>query len=168
MSKDMLGGDYYIDTDSYRTGDQAQNDLNNPDRVIGKDEKFKYNFIMNSLNLSAFSNITYSSNKFTLFVSPKYSYRSLQRDGQFRNGVYPENSYGKGEKKEFYSLSGKAGLEYRITGRHIININGAYIDRPPTIRNSFSNSRENHNFVNDLDTEKIYSAEGTYLSLIHI
>ena len=162
MSQDMLGGDFYIDTDSYRTGDQAQNDLNNPDRVIGKDEKFKYNFIVNSLNLSAFSNIIYTSNKFSLFVSPKYSYRTLQRDGQFRNGVYPENSFGKGEKKEFYSLSGKAGIEYRITGRHIVNINGAYIDRPPTIRNSFSNSRENHNFVNNLDTEKIYSAEGSY------
>ena len=161
-SLDMLGGDYYVDTDSYRSGDQAQNDLNNPDRVIGKNDKFKYNFIVRSLNLSAFSNITYSNNKFSFFLSPKYSYRSLQRDGQFRNGVYPENSFGKGEKKEFYSLSGKAGIEYRITGRHIININGAYIDRPPTIRNSFSNSRENHNFVDNLDTEKIYSLEGSY------
>ena len=100
-SLDMLGGDYYVDTDSYRSGDQAQNDLNNPDRVIGKNDKFKYNFIVRSLNLSAFSNITYSNNKFSFFLSPKYSYRSLQRDGQFRNGVYPENSFGKGEKKEF-------------------------------------------------------------------
>ena len=65
---DMLGGDYYVDVDSYRQGNEAQNDLNNPDRVIGKDEKFKYSFIMNSLNLSAFSNITDSSNKFSVFV----------------------------------------------------------------------------------------------------
>ena len=43
-SIDLLGGSYYLDVDSYRRGDEAQNDLNQPDRIITEDEAFKYKF----------------------------------------------------------------------------------------------------------------------------
>ena len=161
-SIDLLGGSYYVDVDSYRRGDEAQNDLNQPDRVITEDEAFKYNFEINSESLNLFSNIEFNYKKLSLNITPKVSYYTIQRDGKFRNGVYPENSYGKGEKKEFLNGSIKSNLEYKITGRHILRFSGAYISRPPTIRNSFSNSRENNNFVEGIGDENIYSSEATY------
>ena len=161
-SIDLLGGSYYVDVDSYRRGDEAQNDLNQPDRVITEDEAFKYNFEINSESLNLFSNIELNYKKLSLNITPKVSYYTIQRDGKFRNGVYPENSYGKGEKKEFLNGSIKSNLEYKITGRHILRLSGAYISRPPTIRNSFSNSRENNNFVEGIGDENIYSSEATY------
>ena len=161
-SIDLLGGSYYVDVDSYRSGDEAQNDLNQPDRVIGEDEAFKYNFEINSESINLFSNIEFNYKKLSLNITPKISYYTIQRDGKFRNGVYPENSYGKGEKKEFLNGSIKSNLEYKITGRHILRFSGAYISRPPTIRNSFSNSRENNNFVEGIGDENIYSSEATY------
>ena len=161
-SIDLLGGSYYVDVDSYRRGDEAQNDLNQPDRVIGEDEAFKYNFEINSESINLFSNIEFNYKKLSLNITPKISYYTIQRDGKFRNGVYPENSYGKGEKKEFLNGSIKSNLEYKITGRHILRFSGAYISRPPTIRNSFSNSRENNNFVEGIGDENIYSSEATY------
>jgi len=161
-SIDLLGGSYYVDVDSYRRGDEAQNDLNQPDRVITEDEAFKYNFEINSESLNLFSNIEFNYKKLSLNITPKVSYYTIQRDGKFRNGVYPENSYGKGEKKEFLNGSIKSNLEYKITGRHILRFSGAYISRPPTIRNSFSNSRENNNFVEGIGDEHIYSSEATY------
>ncbi len=161
-SIDLLGGSYYVDVDSYRRGDEAQNDLNQPDRVITEDEAFKYNFEINSESLNLFSNIEFNYKKLSLNITPKISYYTIQRDGKFRNGVYPENSYGKGEKKEFLNGSVKSNLEYKITGRHILRFSGAYISRPPTIRNSFSNSRENNNFVEGIGDENIYSSEATY------
>jgi len=161
-SIDLLGGSYYVDVDSYRRGDEAQNDLNQPDRVITEDEAFKYNFEINSESLNLFSNIEFNYKKLSFNITPKVSYYTIQRDGKFRNGVYPENSYGKGEKKEFLNGSIKSNLEYKITGRHILRFSGAYISRPPTIRNSFSNSRENNNFVEGIGDENIYSSEATY------
>ena len=161
-SIDLLGGSYYVDVDSYRRGDEAQNDLNQPDRVITEDEAFKYNFEINSESINLFSNIEFNYKKLSLNITPKVSYYTIQRDGKFRNGVYPENSYGKGEKKEFLNGSIKSNLEYKITGRHILRFSGAYISRPPTIRNSFSNSRENNNFVEGIGDENIYSSEATY------
>ena len=161
-SIDLLGGSYYVDVDSYRRGDEAQNDLNQPDRVITEDEAFKYNFEINSESLNLFSNIEFNYKKLSLNITPKVSYYTIQRDGKFRNGVYPENSYGKGEKKEFLNGSIKSNLEYKITGRHILRFSGAYISRPPTIRNSFSNSRENNNYVEGIGDENIYSSEATY------
>ncbi len=161
-SIDLLGGSYYVDVDSYRRGDEAQNDLNQPDRVITEDEAFKYNFEINSESINLFSNIEFNYKKLSLNITPKISYYTIQRDGKFRNGVYPENSYGKGEKKEFFNGSIKSNLEYKITGRHILRFSGAYISRPPTIRNSFSNSRENNNFVEGIGDENIYSSEATY------
>ena len=161
-SIDLLGGSYYVDVDSYRKGDEAQNDLNQPDRVITEDEAFKYNFEINSESINLFSNIEFNYKKLSLNITPKISYYTIQRDGKFRNGVYPENSYGKGEKKEFFNGSIKSNLEYKITGRHILRFSGAYISRPPTIRNSFSNSRENNNFVEGIGDENIYSSEATY------
>ena len=159
---DMLGGDYYVDVDSYRQGNEAQNDLNNPNRIIYKNEKFKYNFNVFSENVNLFSMVRYNLNKFNFVLSPKITYQTIQREGEYKNGVYPENSFGKGIKKEFIDGSGKIGIEYKLTGRHIFNLNGAYISRAPTIRNSFSNSRENHNFVEGLGSEKIYSIESSY------
>ena len=161
-SIDLLGGTYYLDVDSYRRGDEAQNDLNQPDRIISEDEAFKYNFEINSESVNLFSNIEFNYKKLSLNITPKINYYTIQRDGKFKNGVYPENSYGKSEKKEFLNGSVKSNLEYKITGRHIIRLSGAYISRPPTIRNSFSNSRENNNFVNGIDVENIYSSEATY------
>ena len=157
-SIDLLGGSYYLDVDSYRRGDEAQNDLNQPDRIITEDEAFKYNFEINSESVNLFSNIEFNYKKLSLNITPKLNYYTIQRDGKFQNGVYPENSYGKSEKKEFLNGSVKSNLEYKITGRHIIRLSGAYISRPPTVRNSFSNSRENNNFVNGIDVENIYSS----------
>ncbi|MEL0009500.1 MAG: TonB-dependent receptor [Flammeovirgaceae bacterium] len=161
-SLDLLGGSFYMDVDSYRRGDEAQNNLNQPNRIIGENDPFKYKFEINSESVNLFSNLEFNVKNFSITVTPKISYYSVQRDGKFRNGVYPENSYGKSEKKEFINGSVKSNLEYKITGRHVLRFSGAYISRPPTIRNSFSNSRENNNFVEGIDAENIYSSEATY------
>ena len=161
-SLDLLGGSFYMDVDNYRRGDEAQNNLNQPNRIIGENDPFKYKFEINSESVNLFSNLEFNVKNLSLTVTPKVSYFSVQRDGKFRNGVYPENSFGKSEKKEFINGSVKSNLEYKITGRHILRFSGAYISRPPTIRNSFSNSRENNNFVQGIDVENIYSSEATY------
>src|SRR5699024_109041 len=51
---DLLGGNGYLDVDTYNYGDAAQSDLNNPDRIIDRGETFKYNFKLLAEQYDAF------------------------------------------------------------------------------------------------------------------
>ena len=81
----------------------------------------------------------------------------------YQNGAFPDNSLGKGEKLNFMGFGAKGGLTYKISGKHLVNVNSAYITRAPSLRNTFSNSRENHNVVPDITLEKIVSADASYI-----
>ncbi len=81
----------------------------------------------------------------------------------YKNGGFPNNSLGESKKLSFTNYAVKAGATYKITGRHLLDANVAYLTNAPTIRNSFSNSRENNNTVNNLQSEKIFSTDFSYI-----
>ena len=57
----------------------------------------------------------------------------------------------------------KTGATYKFTGRHLVDINAAYLTVAPTIKNTFSNPRENNNVVIDLQSEKLFSTDISYI-----
>ena len=57
----------------------------------------------------------------------------------------------------------KGGLTYKLSGRHLFNVNAGYLTKAPNLRNSFSNSRENNNTVENLTSEKVLSAHSSYI-----
>ena len=52
---------------------------------------------------------------------------------------------------------------YKVTGRHLIDVNAGYLTKAPSIRNSFSNSRQNNNVVEGLVEEKIQNLDVSYI-----
>jgi len=159
---DLLDGNGFVDLDQYAQGEAQQNDLNNPNRVVGVDDKFQYNYTMNAAVFGAFSQIQYAGRKLEYFAAINFKNSSYQREGFYKNGTYPNNSFGKGEKQTFSNISAKGGFTYKFTGRHLATINGGYLNTAPTIRNSFSNSRVNNNITPDLASEQILTADLTY------
>ena len=160
---DLLGGKGFVDLDQYAEGDAQQNDLNNPNRVIGLNDKFQYNYTINTNVVSTFAQIQSSQKKVDYFIALNFKNTNYQRDGLFKNGTYASNSFGKGEKQSFSDFSTKGGLTYKLTGRHLININGAYVSNAPTIRTSFSNSRVNNSITPNLNSEKIVTGDINYI-----
>ena len=162
---DLLGGNGYLDIDSFNTGDAAQNDLNNPDRVIGVDDEFKYNFDIDATDYSGFVQGQFSYSEVDFYLAGKLGKTSYQRDGLYRNGSYADgnDSFGKSEKLDFTTYGGKAGATYKISGRHALELNGAYFTDAPTVRNSFSNSRQNNNTVIGLTEEKNMNVDASYI-----
>jgi len=160
---DLLGGKGFVDLDQYAEGDAQQNDLNNPNRVIGLNDKFQYNYTINTNVVSTFAQIQSSQKKVDYFIALNFKNTNYQRDGLFQNGTYASNSFGKGEKQSFSDFSTKGGLTYKLTGRHLININGAYVSNAPTIRTSFSNSRVNNSITPNLNSEKIVTGDINYI-----
>ena len=161
---DLLGGTGYLDADSFAdTFSEKQNDLLNPLYVAGVGDKFKYNFNLFSNVVDGFLQGQFKFNKVDFYVATSISNTSHQRDGLFQNGGFPENSLGKSEQLNFTNYGAKGGMTYKITGRHIFDLNAGYLTKAPNLRNSFSNSRENNNTVENLTSEKVLSADASYI-----
>ena len=161
---DLLGGIGYLDIDNFgETPNQQQNNLAEPNRIVGVGDKFRYNFNLNSDVTSAFIQSQFKYNKIDFFAAASISQTTHQREGLYQNGGFPNNSLGLSKKLNFTNFGFKGGATYKITGRHLLDANVAYMTQAPTIRNSFSNSRENNNVVENLQSEKIFSVDASYI-----
>ncbi|MGO3182870.1 MAG: carboxypeptidase-like regulatory domain-containing protein [Aequorivita sp.] len=162
---DLLGGNGYLDIDSFNTGEAAQNDLNNPNRIINEDDTFKYNFEIDATDYSGFVQAQFSYSTVDLYLAGKLGKTSYQRNGLYRNGSYADDndSFGKSEKLDFTTYGVKAGMTYKLSGRHILEVNTAYFTNAPTVRNAFSNSRQNNATVIGLTEEKYINIDGSYI-----
>lgn len=162
---DLLGGQGFLDVDTFgATLDQKQNDLRNPNRLVGVGDKFRYNFNLESNVMDAFAQAQFKYNKVDFFLAGTVSRTTHQREGLYENGSFPgAKSFGKSEKLSFTNFGAKGGLTYKITGRHLLDANAGYITKAPSLRNSFSNSRENNNVVNGLTSEKIMTFDASYI-----
>jgi len=162
---DLFGGSGYLNVDSF---DNFQFDLQNPDRIVGEGEKFRYNFNLYANVMSATAQAFFKYNKVDFYMAASYTSTEYQREGIYQNEAFADNSFGKGRKLKFNGLGLKGGATYKITGKHLIDINAAYVNRAPSLRNTYSNSRENHDVVgdrsgNDITEEKISSVDASYI-----
>ncbi|NNK74983.1 MAG: TonB-dependent receptor, partial [Maribacter sp.] len=155
---DLLGASYHEDSDPF------SNTENNLDGDLRKGEKdiFNYHYKIAASQLDAFAQLKIALNKWNGFIAVNHSNTNYQRNGLFRNGRFPDTSFGKSETKSFSNPSFKGGLSYQITGRHWLRINGGYFDRPPVFQNVFINPRENNDIVNNLQNETISTVDANY------
>lgn len=160
--RDMLGGENFLDIDFFEEGNLAQNDLNNPNRLVGENEPYKYNFRILARRAEAFGQLQFNSKFIEAFAAANLSQSRYQREGLFRNASFPETSFGKSEALNFTDFGIKSGFTYKITGRHLVSLNAAYLTKAPDIRSSFSNIRQNNHVVRNLKSESIYTADLSY------
>ena len=161
---DLLGASSYLDIDGFATEvNAAQNNLLNPNCLVGKGDKFKYHYNIFANELSAFCQAQFRYKKIDFYTSASVKNTQYQREGLYQNGGFPDNSFGKGEKLNFTGFGAKAGLTYKLSGKHFFNLNAGYLLRPPFIQNTYSNSRENHNVVPYVSEEKITSTDASYV-----
>lgn len=168
VMSDLLGGDFWVDVDQFaerdfNDPDIAQNDLNTPNRVIKKGDKFGYDYDANINKADVFGQGTYTLDKFDFFGALSLSTTSFWRTGYMKNGKFPDNSYGDSEKQNFFNYGVKGGVTYKLTGRHIFTANGAYITRAPEFRNAYISPRTRDFIPTALTNEKILSGDLNYI-----
>nr|WP_299054141.1 TonB-dependent receptor [uncultured Polaribacter sp.] len=160
----LLGGSGYLDINNFAdTAAKRQNDLQNPNRVVGIGEKFKYNFNLNAAIINAFAQIQFTYYKVDFYTAINLLKTDYQREGFYKNGRFEDNSLGNSNPLNFLDYQLKTGGTYKINGHHLIEAHLGYFTQAPTIRNSFSNVRENNNVVANLMSEKIISADVSYI-----
>jgi len=160
---DLLGGNYFEDTDSFYTGSAAQSDLNHPDRVVGEGDTFGYNYNLLADVVDAFTQFKFTYNKFDFYLAESFSRSIYQREGLYRNGLYPTNSYGKSAKYTFENFGFKGGVTWKISGQHLFSVNALHMTKAPSLRNTFPNARLNDLVANNLESENISSVDASYI-----
>lgn len=160
---DLLGGSGYLDIDTFNQGDAAQNNLENPNRVLGEGDTFKYDYELDASEYNGFAQAQFSYSKIDFYAGANVEKTTYQRNGLYRNGSFPTNSLGESEELDFTTYGVKAGATYKITGRHLVTLNGAYFTDAPTLRNSFSNSRQNNSTVLGLEEETVKNVDLSYV-----
>jgi len=119
---DLLGAEFYIDLDEFALRDfpgnldLAQNDLQNPNRILYEGDRFGWNYDIVTQRAGAWGQGQLSLNSWDVFASAEFSNTSFYRNSFYQNGKFPETSLGKSEVQTFNNYGLKAGLTYKLDG----------------------------------------------------
>ena len=160
---DLLGGQYYQDYDNFQVGSEQESDLNNPQRKVVEGEAFGYNYNLLANTVDAFTQFKFNYKKIDFYLAQTFVRTEYQREGLYKNGLYPTNSFGKSAKYTFENFGFKGGLTYKISGKQYLTYNAAYLTKAPTLRNVFPNARLNNNSIEGLAGESITSMDASYI-----
>jgi len=160
---DLLGGSYFLDFDNFYLGDFQQSDLNNPNRQIQVGEDYGYKYNLNADIADAFTQFKFTYDVMDFYLAQTFTRTQYQREGLYRNGLYANNSFGKSDKAIFENFGFKGGATYKLTGRHLFNVNAIYMTKAPSLRNTFPNARLNNIIVPEIESEKITSVDASYI-----
>ena len=166
--EDLLGANSFHNTNYYLVGtnsmssDAVQYDMNNPNALIKEGDRFgyDYNIFVNKANLWA----TYMENFGPLHyhVSARLGGVAMQRDGKMRNGLAPENSYGKSGTAKFIDGGVKTGGSVNLGRGNTIIYGLGYEKKAPEAKMAFVAPEINNDFVDNLKNEDVYSFELGY------
>lgn len=192
---DLLGGTGFLDVDTFGTqldndvdeglglttkelADRVQSDLRNRNRVVIVGDRYDYNYEIDADVINGFVQAQFKTRLFDFYLGGNLTQTSYQRNGLFENGYFDgegrNGSFGKSDILKFTNYGGKGGFTFKIDGRNLIDVNGTYFTKPPTIRNSFANARQNNRTISqlilaessiggELESEKIQSADASYI-----
>lgn len=167
--EDLLGGEFYVDLNQFAERDfptdpnAAQNDLNNPNRILKVGDKYGYNYDINIIRTSTWTQVVMKFNKFDYFLAAEVSENVFWRTGHVRNGLFPDNSYGKSLANFFVNYAVKGGITYKLNGRNYFYVNGSYSTRPPYFEDAYISARTRDFEQPDLTSQVIKNAEAGYV-----
>ena len=166
---DLLGGDFWLDIDKYAESDygpgstESQNDLSKTNHIAYKGDIIGNNYYAFQDGATIWGTAHYTGKRYSIYLGTNGRYTSMWREGLFRKGLFPDNSYGNSEKLNYLTWGVKAGGDYRITGRHLITVNALVETNPPLFRNSFLSPRTRNTLTPGLQEETIYSGDISYI-----
>ncbi|MCB9189839.1 MAG: Plug domain-containing protein [Flavobacteriales bacterium] len=167
--KDLLGGDFWLDVDQFAERDfddpeVAMNDLSTPNKIVKVGDRYSYDYDMHVQYAEMFSNLDFKVGKsIDGYAGLSLSGTQFWRHGNLQNGKFPDNSLGDSEKQKFLNYGVKGGLIYKISGRHIVNLNVLHQTKAPLSRNAYISPRTRDQVVDGLTSSEITSGDINYL-----
>ncbi|HEY0356866.1 MAG TPA: TonB-dependent receptor, partial [Flavisolibacter sp.] len=166
---DLLGAEFYVDVNQFAQRDfpdnntAAQNDLENPNRILFEGDRFGYDYNMHINRMAAWGQGVFKFSKVDFFLAAELSNTEFWRVGNVRNGLFPNNSYGKSDVNDFLNYQLKGGITYKVNGRNYLYVNGATLTRAPFFENAYISPRTRDVAQDDMVSEKVNNVEGGYI-----
>ncbi len=160
---DLLGGNGYVDINPFYKNNQLQTDLHHPNKTVYKGDRFGYHYQLQAAVFELYNQVQFQRKKLTAYLANEVSHTNYQRIGFYKNGLYPEHSYGKSAAVNFSNYSFKTGTSFRFSPAHFADFHLAYIKLAPTLKNSFTNARINNHLVSNLRSETIFGIDASYV-----
>lgn len=165
---DLLGGDFIVDWDRFAQQDQPanptarDNDLRTLNRIVKEGETYGYDYDENIRKAGIWLQVRGDLRRFSVFAAAENRFTEFWRTGHMQNGRFPNSSLGDSKKHLFNTYSLKAGVTYKLNGRHFLYANGLYGTRAPLFRDLFLSPRIRNQTLEGADPYKISSIEGGY------
>lgn len=165
---DLLSGDYWLDVDQFATRDFndtliSQNDLDRPNRVVRRGDKFGYDYDIHTRYYNAFTQFERVWGRLEFYAGAEIGHTTFWRDSRLRNGRFPEESFGESERHAFLHYGVKTGAIFKLSGRQFLSANAAYMTNPPVARTAFISPRTRGAVVQGLTNESIYTGDLNYI-----
>lgn len=166
---DLLGGSFWVDLNQFAQltypGDEDayQNNIDDPNGIKHVGDKYGYNYDIDINKMGGWSQFAFQFNHVDFFVAGDVSQTKFWRVGNVRNGLFPDNSFGKSAVNNFTNYGVKGGITYKINGRNYIFVNGAYLTRAPYFDNVYLSPRTRDFVQPDIKSEVVTTGEAGYI-----
>ncbi len=166
---DLLGGKYWLDIDQFAERDfpdkpdMLQNNLKNPNRKVGADDTFGFDYDLHSTSANGWFQGNLNYQKWEMSAGVKYTFNSFYRKGNMQNGRAINDSYGKGATHNFNDISGKVNALYKLNGKNFVVLNALYETRSPLAYNAYVSPRIKDTSIPDMKNGKIMSTDLGYM-----
>lgn len=166
---DLLGGDFYVNYNQFAEQTYAGNntmkqiDLNHPDQIVRVDDKYGHDYKSRFMKSFVWARVQAAYPKFDVFVAGRIGYDAFNRDGLYKNGLFPDSSFSKSATQRFFTYQVKGGFTYKINNRQQLFINAATLTRAPNFDNTFISPKTRNNVISFPVAEHVHAIEGGYL-----
>ena len=171
--KDLLGGDYWVDTDKFAERDMGNNILAYQNDVayymkyghakaVKEGDKFSYDYYAHLRQAQLWAKYGFNIGGFAMEIGAEAGYTSMWRQGLLIKGLFLDDSYGDSEHLNFFTYKVKGNFSYRFSGAHALSANVAMMQQPPSVQSAFVSPRTRNQVTPGLSAEKIFSADLTY------
>ena len=165
---DLLGGDYFVDLNQFAERINANNpdfpqpNLLTPNRIVKVGDDYSYNYDITIKKASGWAQMLFKYNKLDFFAAIELSNTSFFRTGNYKNGLFPNNSLGKSATQQFNNYAFKTGLTYKLNGRNYLFANIAMLTRAPFFDNVYLSPRVRNTTLENVSNEEVNTLEVGY------
>ena len=177
--KDLLGGDYWVDTDKFAERDLGsdvlayQNDIDYYNkhghaRVVKEGDKYSYDYYAHTRQAKLWALYGYSVGGFAMELGGEVGYAGMWRQGLWRKGLFREDdgvtggSFGDSKHLDYLTYKAKANFSYRFSGAHALLANVMMMQDAPTFNTAFVSARTRNQVTPGLKAYTVFGAELTY------
>lgn len=166
--EDLLGADYLIDKDYYLVSDDTygnnyQNDLHNPNRILYEGDKYSYNYRLSRLQTKVFANALWGYGLGQIGATISIATQWTHRRGYYEKEIFSgSGSYGRSQTILLSPYDISLGWRHSF-GKHGLRVAAMVRGDSPQCDNMFLQTEYNNRRVEGIKLRTTLASDATYI-----